>query len=128
MTDQWDSLPSGIAYAGDAKRERPLLALEGLGPWGGSVTVTPIPALGRLGTQFAVDVQWTGPPLATPPLDADDIAVSPSWDGPAVTATDCYYTGDQQLAMAIGRVAGDALRRPQRPLLRSIAAELKRRK
>lgn len=51
----------------DRVAKRPLLALEGLGPWGGVVTS------GARRPQYAVDAQWTGPPLSIPPHDAEDL-------------------------------------------------------
>lgn len=122
MTDQWASGRPGHGQAGEAVRDRPLFHREGVGPWRARVTVTPIAGLGRLGTQFAVDVAWTGPPLSIPPHahDAHNDG-APDWDGAPVEASDCYYTPHKELAMAVAGVAVDALAKPRRPDLRAIA-------
>lgn len=127
MTDQWRSekLPGGLGYAGDARRDRPLLDRQGIGPWAGHVTVTHVHGVG-----FEVAASWEGPPLEVAGRpDAHHLAVAGDATAAAVAtlANDVYYVQDEALARAIAETAAEQLRAPNRPSLPAIGADLKRR-
>lgn len=99
-------------------------AWEGLGPWGGRVTVTSVAMSGRLsgrlgpGRTFELTATWTGPPMA------GDTS-SPAGD--VAFRQDSHWTPDFELAMAAAECARDELRVPVVPDLAAIARELARR-
>lgn len=108
---------------------------EGLGPWGGRVTVTAVKmhrrsrSIGR-DVEFEVTATWTGPPMVQPPeVEPMSTAVLLRLPEPEPEATACqdsYWTDDQDLAVAIARQVEDELRIPRVPDLREIAAERRR--
>lgn len=112
------------AGAGVAGREL-VRTYEGLGPWGGRVTVTAVGMSGRTsgllgpGRMFEVTATWTGPAMA---LDS-----SPAAERDAIAyRQDSHWTADHELAQAIARHAADALRAPRVPDLAATARILER--
>lgn len=99
-------------YAGDQKRERPILERGPLGPMKAKVSVVPIRLRSRWAeVVFSVEAEWTGPGLPELPPSPEP-----------VEARDVYAVGDVELARAVAEAAADVFRGGHVPNLRELAA------
>lgn len=120
-----------FAFAGAAKREKPIWTREQFGPWKCDVRVTPITGMRRGYPVLEVNVQWErGPAL--------DESLGPTPRG-GMAASDSYYVDREaadlqldgrqavELAIALAQWAADLLADGTKPALPVMARTLRQR-